>query len=118
MDTVSAETLDWRAVCTLDDLVAQSGVVALVDGVQIALFYLPHPHTPRVYALGNRDPRSGANVIGRGLIGQVNGQLVVSSPLYKQQFRLDDGVCLQDDRQRLPTWPVRVRGEVIDIACG
>lgn len=41
MDTVSAVTLKWRAVCKLDDLVAQSDVVALVDGVQIALFYLP-----------------------------------------------------------------------------
>lgn len=116
MDTLSDRDLQWRPVCQVDDLVAQSGVVALVGGEQVALFYLPHLDTPTVFAVGNRDPRSGANVIGRGLVGQVGGHLVVSSPLYKQQFRLHDGVCLQDDRQRLPTWRVRIQGDAVEIA--
>lgn len=75
---------DWQALCLRSDLVAHSGVVAWLDGRQIALFYLPEEEA--VYAVGNRDPRSGANVIGRGILGQMAGELVVASPLYKQHF--------------------------------
>ena len=59
---------DWRPLCRTADLVAGSGIVALAGGQQVALFYLPDSE-PQVFAIGNRDPKSGANVIGRGLVG-------------------------------------------------
>lgn len=107
----------WRSVCARGDLVADSGVVALLDGEQVALFYLPRAQEgPRLYAIGNRDPRSGANVIGRGIVGHLAGRLVVASPLYKQHFRLDDGVCMEYEEQNLPVWPARFNGDTVEIA--
>lgn len=106
--------LPWRYLCRRQDLVANSGVVAWMDGEQIALFYLPQPE--QLYALANRDPKSGANVIGRGLLGRLAGDLVVASPLYKQHFRLLDGSCIEYPDQRLTTWPVRLAGDAVEIA--
>lgn len=107
----------WRAVCRRADLVAQSGVVALVDGEQVAIFHVPDD-AGEVYAVANHDPFSGANVIGRGIVGRLGGELVVASPIYKQHFRLRDGVCLEDTAQRLRTWTARLRGDVVELAAG
>ncbi|MBK5000564.1 nitrite reductase small subunit NirD [Pseudomonas sp. S31] len=107
----------WQAVCQADDLVADSGVVVWLGGEQVALFYLPG-QAQAVYALDNRDPRSGANVIGRGLVGSVQGELVVAAPLYKQHFSLESGQCLEDAGQRLRVWPVRLNGGAVEVAVG
>ncbi|WP_313697227.1 nitrite reductase small subunit NirD [Achromobacter sp.] len=106
----------WRHACVRQDLVANSGVVALVDGAQVALFYLPDAADQTLYAVSNRDPKSGANVIGRGIVGQLAGDLVVASPLYKQHFRLADGSCVQFPEQRLQTWQARFNGDAVEIA--
>lgn len=111
----SAESA-WRRLCLRRDLVADSGVVALVDGVQIALFYLPRsPDGERLHAVENRDPCSGANVIGRGIVGHLGGATVIASPLYKQHFRLADGACLEDPGKRLRVWPARLNGDVVEV---
>ncbi|VEA67840.1 Nitrite reductase [NAD(P)H] small subunit [Serratia rubidaea] len=47
-------------------------------------------------------------MVARGLLGDVAGEPVVISPLYKQRFRLRDGVSLEDSQLRLEVWPVRV----------
>ncbi|KAA0020414.1 nitrite reductase small subunit NirD [Salinicola corii] len=124
-------------LCSRADLVAGSGIVAWHDGHQIALFFLPGrpeaadrlSHSPEaagepikppeaageLYALDNRDPFSGANVIGRGIIGDLKGELVVASPIYKHHFRLTDGQCLEDPSQRLRTWVVRWNGDDVEL---
>lgn len=106
---------NWQAVCHAQDLVADSGVVVWLDGAQVALFYLPGQAQP-LYAVDNRDPRSGANIIGRGLVCSVQGELVVAAPLYKQHFSLQSGVCLEDAGQQLRVWPVRLNGEAVELA--
>lgn len=113
----SAGPHDWTELCGLDDLVAKSGVVAWHDGSQIALFYLPATQgaPARVYAIDNHDPFSNANVIGRGIMGDLKGQVVVASPLYKQHFRLEDGQCLEDPAVRLRTWDARVENGKVAI---
>ena len=68
---VPAQTT-WKALCARTDLVPNSGVVACVDGQQVALIYLPDTEQ-QVFAIGNRDPKSGANVIGRGIVASVEG---------------------------------------------
>ena len=105
---------NWQAVCRAQDLVADSGVVVWLDGAQVALFYLPG-QAQALYAVDNRDPRSGANIIGRGLVGSVQGELVVAAPLYKQHFSLHTGECLEDGGQRLRVWPVRLKGEAVEL---
>lgn len=106
----------WHTVCTREDLVTNSGVVVWLDGAQVALFYLPDAENGQLYAVDNRDPQSGVNVIGRGLIGSIKGDLVIASPLYKQHFRLKDGSCLEYPEQRLRVWPVRFDGQDVQLA--
>ncbi|MCH2342573.1 nitrite reductase small subunit NirD [Pseudomonas sp. NPDC047963] len=112
-----SESVIWRALCNRRDLVANSGVVAWLDGEQVALFHLPETETgEQVFAIANKDPKSGANVIGRGILGQLKGDLVIASPLYKQHFRLADGSCLEYPEQQLQVWPVRLNGDAVEIA--
>lgn len=111
-----AKAIEWRALCSRQDLVANSGVVAWLDGAQVALFHLPHGEDgEQLYAIDNRDPKSGANVIGRGIVGSLKGDLVIASPLYKQHFRLQDGSCLEYPEQRLRVWPVRLNGDAVEV---
>jgi NAD(P)H-dependent nitrite reductase small subunit len=91
-------------VCNVEDILDGAGVCALVDGEQIALLRIGE----EVFALENRDPFSGANVISRGLVGDLAGQLVVASPVYKQHFNLRNGRCLEDEAVSLRTWPCGV----------
>ena len=71
---------------------------------QIALFRFGE----RVYALDNREPGSTANVLSRGLLGDVGGEPVVISPLYKQRIRLRDGWPCDGSEQAVRAWPVKV----------
>lgn len=109
-------TAQWKPICQRKDLVANSGVVAWLDGTQIALFHVPQTEDgEKVFALENRDPKSGANVIGRGIVGHLQGGLVIASPLYKQHFRLEDGACLEYPEQHLRAWSVRLNGDAVEI---
>src|SRR5258706_11084636 len=92
-------------VCPLEDIVPNTGVCALVDGEQVAVFRLDDGS---VHAVGNRDPFSGANVLSRGIVGDVKGELVVASPVYKQHFSLLTGRCVEDATARVPVYAARV----------
>ena len=94
----------WQAVCDLDAIPAQAGIGARLGERQIALFRFGE----RVYALDNREPGSAANVLSRGLLGDVGGEPVVISPLYKQRIRLRDGWPCDGDEQAVRAWPVKV----------
>ena len=111
----AVEQYNWQELCKQEDLVAGSGVCALVAGEQVALFYLP-AEEPALYALGNRDPIGGANVLSRGLVGDVDGRLVVASPLYKQHYDLQTGACLEDDDVQVEAYNVRLEGGSVLIA--
>lgn len=110
----AAEKLNWEAVCRREDLVAQSGVCARVGEAQVALFYLPGEEQ-QVYALNNRDPIGGANVLSRGIVGDVGGRLVVASPLYKQHFDLNTGECLEESGVSVEAYKVRIEGDTVLI---
>ena len=87
-------------ICRLDDIVPDTGVAALVGGEQVAVFRIAQ----ELYAIGNCDPFSGANVLSRGIVGDLNGELVVASPVYKQHFSLLDGRCIEDASVRVPVY--------------
>lgn len=120
MTTAAAKTMTrtWQPLCTRADLVPYSGVAAWVDTAegpaQVAIFYLPG-HEQELNALDHHDPFSGANVIARGIVGDLKGQPVVASPIYKQHFRLEDGHCLEDDSVALRTWKVSFKGDEVWI---
>ena len=107
----------WIDVCAIEDLQADSGVCALVRGEQVAIFYLPRLST--VYAIGNRDPFSQANVLSRGMVGDLGGEPMVASPMYKQHFSLCTGICLEDANVSVPAYPARIEnGRVAILAEG
>ncbi|WP_051207952.1 nitrite reductase small subunit NirD [Saccharospirillum impatiens] len=112
-------TSPWVQVCKVNDLVPGSGVAALVLGQQIALFYLPDEQglsaSKRVYALANQDPASGANVMARGILGDIRGEAVVAAPLYKHHFSLETGRCLEDDHWQVTVWPARIVDGKVEI---
>ncbi|MFF4320983.1 nitrite reductase large subunit NirB [Streptomyces sp. NPDC001568] len=78
--------------------------VRLADGTEAAVF---KDRTGAVYAVGNRDPFSGADVICDGIMGSRDGAPVVTSPMHKQVFDLRTGVCLDDPRVSLPVVALR-----------
>jgi nitrite reductase (NADH) small subunit len=98
-------------VCRLDDIVPDTGVCALVGGEQVAVFRVDQ----KIYAIGNRDPFSGVNVLSRGIVGDLNGELVVASPLYKQHFSLLTGRCIEDPSVSVPVYRTLVEGADIQI---
>ena len=104
----------WQDVCSVDDLQPDSGVCALVEGRQVAIFYMSKDKA--VYAINNHDPFGNANVLSRGIIGDINGQPVVASPLYKQHFNLQTGVCLEDETVRIPAYAVRIENGKVQVS--
>ena len=96
----------WTTVCDLDALLPDVGVRALVGDTQVAVFRLSG--SDGIFAIDALDPFSGAPVLSRGIVGDVKGQLVVASPIYKQHFNLHTGQCLEDDAVAIRTFPVRV----------
>jgi nitrite reductase (NADH) small subunit len=104
---------DWRELCPIDDLLPGTGAAALVDGTQVALVRMPDGMT--VYAVGNFDPFSKANVIARGIVGDRGGIPKIASPIFKHTFDLRTGVCFEDPAIALPCWPTRVRRGCIEI---
>ncbi|MEC7815557.1 MAG: nitrite reductase small subunit NirD [Pseudomonadota bacterium] len=104
----------WEAVCTVDDLVADSGVAVWTDVGPVAVFYLPH-RLPALFAISHTDPFSGSNVLARGITGDINGEPVVASPLYKQHFSLRTGRCLEDESVGVRVYPVLLDGDQIRL---
>ena len=102
----------WTDVCSLDDVPEGTGVAALFEGEQIAIV---RSASGSVYALSNFDPFSKAFVIARGIVGDRQGIPKIASPVYKQNFSLETGKCLDDPNVSLKTYPVRVVGGRIQI---
>ena len=93
------------AVCALDDVPVGGGVVALVEGHQVAIF---RTADGGLYALDNRDPFTGRQVLGRGLLGDRDGRPYVASPLLKQRFDLATGGCLDDPTSSVEAYAVSI----------
>lgn len=106
--------LNWYEVCKLDDITPNTGVAALVEGQQIAIFRVGHEQ--RVYALSNQDPFSQANVMSRGILGDLQGERVVASPIYKQHFSLVTGRCLEEQDQKLLVFPTRIEDGTVYVS--
>ena len=84
-----------------------------MNGEQVAIFRIGA--TDEVYATGNFDPFSKAFVMSRGILGDRQGVLKVASPIYKQNFNLKTGVCLDNEEVSLPVYPVQLSDDQIQI---
>lgn len=101
----------WQTVCQITDIKPNTGVCALFNNEQVAIFRLGE--TDQVYALSNYDPFSKAYVLSRGIVGDRQGTIKVAAPIYKQNINLETGEYLDDPEIKIPTYAVRVKnGEV------
>jgi len=103
----------WTKVCDLETVFPSTGVCALVDGKQVAIF---RPNDDeQVFAVDNMDPFAQSNVLSRGVICEHQDQLWVASPLKKQRFNLVDGSCLENSEVSIETYQVRVKAGKIEV---
>jgi nitrite reductase (NADH) small subunit len=102
---------EFTKICTLSDLIPDAGIPALLGDTAIALFYV----NDQVYALSNYDPIGQANVISRGMIGSIKGELVIASPLYKEHYSIVTGKCLEQPDYALKTYAVRVENDEVFV---
>jgi nitrite reductase (NADH) small subunit len=96
----------WVDICSIEAIAPNTGVCALVEGQQVAIFKVGNQD--EVFAISNYDPFSKAFVLSRGIVGDRKGILKVASPIYKQNFNLLTGQCLDDETVSIPTYQVRV----------
>jgi len=104
---LKTELNQWNAVCTLEQIVPDTGVCALLKGRQVAVFRVGDD-APRLFAIDNYDPNSNAAVLSRGLVGSIGERIVVASPIYKQHFDLQTGECLEAPHNSVASYPVRI----------
>lgn len=104
----------WIDICSLSKIAPNTGVCALVEGQQVAIFRVGNQD--EVFALSNYDPFSKTFVLSRGIVGDRNGIPKVASPIYKQNFNLITGQCLDDETVSIATFAVRVVEERVQVA--
>ena len=112
-DPESGIEVEWRDVCSIDDVLRGAGVAALLNGQQIAIV---RTRADQFFALSNFDPFSKAFVIARGIVGDRAGVPKIASPIYKQNFSLETGECLDDPNVRLAVFPIRVMTGRIQVS--
>lgn len=110
---MTTNKLHWTAVCKTADILPGTGVCALVDDRHIAIFRLG---AASYHAIDNIDPRSGASVLSRGLLGNLGERIVVASPLYKNHFDLRNGECIEAPEHSVRAHTARVEGDQVVVA--
>src|SRR5881392_3095016 len=106
---------DWIDVCGVDDITPDTGVAVLIGNVQIAVVRVGEGDHEQFFAVGNYDPFSRAFVIARGIVGDRDGVPKIASPIFKHNFDLRTGQCLDDPSVRLPSYPVRVNNGRVEL---
>ena len=106
------DTSTWVNVIAEADLPPEIGVPALVGHTPVAVF---RTHDGSVHALSNLDPKTGASVMARGIVGSRGDVPTVASPLYKNVFDLRTGRCLDDESLALARFETRVCDGVVQV---
>lgn len=100
---------DFQKICEVSELVKDAGVAALVNDIQVALFYVDG----KVFALNNQDPIRKANVMSRGMTGDRGGVLTVASPLHKEHYSLVSGECLDVEGVQVATYESKIEDGIV-----
>ncbi|MET0962109.1 MAG: nitrite reductase small subunit NirD [Noviherbaspirillum sp.] len=109
------DTAVWNAVCTIEDILPNTGICALVKNRHVAVFHV-ESDTAQLYAIDNYDPNAGASVLSRGLVGSLGQRIVVASPIYKHHFDLQSGECLEAPENSVNAYPVRIENRQVLVA--
>lgn len=98
--------------CDLGTIGQITGQHLVRNDSQVAVFRIDDD---RIYAIANHDPFSKANVLSRGIVGDLKGELVVASPVYKQHFSLATGQCVEDAEVKVEVFPARVANGMVQV---
>jgi len=109
--TQTAEASQWETVCHVSDLTPMIGSRALINNEQVAIFLVEG----KVYAISAIDPFTNAAVLSRGIVGDLNGELVVASPIYKQHFNLSTGQCLEEEDVAVKPYSARIHEGSVEL---
>lgn len=110
----AAAEASWTSVCLLEDLEEFWGEAALIENEQVALFRLPGNI---LHAVGNIDPRTGAAVMARGIVGSRGARPTIASPLHKEVYDLETGAAFSGTAG-LPAYRARCVDGVVEVARG
>lgn len=117
MTTSATTSPAWTNVCPADDILPDTGVCALVEGRHVAVFRVKSANqSDRFFAIDNVDPKSGASVLSRGLVGSLGDRIVVASPLYKQHIDLQSGECIEQPELSVSAHAVRTEGGLVQVS--
>lgn len=103
----------WVPVLPLERLAPNRGVCAIVGSWQVAIFRVVPGD--EVFALSNFDPFSKAYVLSRGIVGTKGDAPKVASPVYKQNFDLRTGACLDDASVGVRVFPTRTVDGTVEV---
>lgn len=106
-----SEVKTWETICEATDIESGLGVRALLGSEQVAVFKVQS----ELYAISAIDPFTKQAVLSRGIVGDLQQQKVVASPLYKQHFNLETGQCLEDESVSIKTFPVKEEGGKVQL---
>jgi nitrite reductase (NADH) small subunit len=112
---MTATATTWSAICSVDDIVPNTGICALVNDRHVAVFHVAG-REQALYAIDNIDPNVQASVLSRGLVGSLGERIVVASPIYKHHFDLRSGECLEAPEHSVAAYAVRVENRTVMVA--
>lgn len=104
---------EWRKMATVNDLVptddATTSAAVKYGDSQLAIFHIPRRG---YFATQQMCPHKRAFVLDHGIVGDdMDGNLYVSCPLHKRNFRLTDGKCLNDEDFSIIPFDVKQEGD-------
>jgi nitrite reductase (NADH) small subunit len=103
----------WLKVCELDSILPNTGICALFGTTQVAIVRAGMGES--VFAIDNFDPFSRAFVLSRGIVGDKAGVPKIASPIFKHNFDLRTGRCLDDPTVLLRTYPARAKDGFVEV---
>ncbi|KAG1902240.1 uncharacterized protein F5891DRAFT_1025513 [Suillus fuscotomentosus] len=104
---------EWRKLATVNDLMptddATTSAAVKYGDSQLAIFHIPRRG---YFATQQMCPHKRAFVLDHGIVGDdLDGNLYVSCPLHKRNFRLTDGKCLNDEDFSIIPFDVKQEGD-------
>jgi nitrite reductase (NADH) small subunit len=102
----TTEKVTWYKAAKAEDIPENGGTCIKLGEEQIAVFHFKKRE--EWYATSNMCPHKMQMAIGRGMIGDKNGEPKVACPFHKKNFSLKTGECLGEEGYKLKTYPVKV----------
>ncbi|MCW4384855.1 nitrite reductase (NAD(P)H) small subunit [Salinibacterium sp. SYSU T00001] len=107
---------EWVPVCPRAELENGWAEAALAGRHQVALVAL----ADELYAVSHLDPHTGAPVMARGIVGSRKAEgeghrPTIASPLLKQVYDLQTGLCYSDPTLFLECFRTRIVDDVIEV---